>query len=127
MIISKRLLSVRNAINSIYIKIWTTNRYGEKLSKKCNFIRYPDSHKHECEQHTLKSMKTPTGTTYLAPRKAYCYSSVIKSLEEIIFSIYRSFVSFGEIGRCPMIDYKTCTMAIFGNCFSKIPTDLCSL
>ena len=61
---------------------------GEKLSKSCNNILFPNHPQHfrrvPCGQKLLMEVKSPKGETFLSPIKTYCYMPLHDSLEKLL-------------------------------------------
>ena len=72
-------------------------------SLKCTFIRHPN-HPHKrfrqpCGTVLMKSVQTPSGTTYLYPRQMYCYNSLIDFLRHQLVERDLNFVNRCEAWR----------------------------
>ena len=66
----------------------TVNYCGEKESKKCSFVKFPNhplkQYRKQCGQLLMKSVKSPSGKSILLLLKTYCYRSLKKSLELLL-------------------------------------------
>ena len=64
---------------------WRPSENG-KQSNLCSFRQYPNHLQSRmrvaCGQKLLKTVRSSSGTEYLAPYKTYCFKSVTESLEE---------------------------------------------
>ena len=63
----------------------TLDHSGKKVSCSCSYVRYPRHiqarMRAPCGSLLLKTVRSSSGSEYLAPIQTYCYVSVIKSLE----------------------------------------------
>ena len=65
---------------------------GEKVSRKCNFRKFPNDPQHHpqpqhrctCDTLMMKKVKLPSGRVVLRPHLIYCYKSIIESLQEML-------------------------------------------
>lgn len=66
---------------------WRPSEKG-KQSNLCSFRQYPNHlqlrMRVACGQKLLKTVRSSSGTEYLAPYQTYCFKSVIESLEELL-------------------------------------------
>lgn len=71
-----------------------TDLNGKKNSKHCSFVRYP-THvqarmRSPCNEKLMKVVRSSKGSECLFPYQTYCYSSIIKGMEELLNRRYVS-------------------------------------
>ena len=67
---------------------WTLDHSGKKVSCTCSYVRYPRHiqarMRAPCGSLLLKTVRSSSGSEYLAPIQTYCYVGVLTSLEALL-------------------------------------------
>ena len=68
--------------------IYKVEESSETISgeeRKCKYVRHLQARmRAPCDELLMKTMRSSQGTEYLAPRKTFCYQSIIDSLNEFL-------------------------------------------
>ena len=111
--------------------IYEVEESSETISgeeRKCKYVRYPGHlqarMRAPCDELLMKTMRSSQGTEYLAPRKTFCYQSIIDSLNELLNRSDNS--SLCEVWRERQVENDSLNDVYDGSMWKHFQNDSCS-